>query len=699
MADDIHLPEGPLPSDAVREDAIRAAMDRYDQKSSGRVQGSSDRSRLTERNAGRRSGNRERSMGKTRILWGSTAAAALLVLAAAPMLSRHLTLPAGRGMVDALEENGIGPSASSADKPGPFPLVEAEGTKAKPEAVGRTEADAARLANAEPPPVAAPPPAAAPAKPSPPQGKMRAADAAAKMSAPEMSPPSPARQLARSDAAGAQEQEPAGGRFDRREASGFKDVSAEPVSTFSLDVDTTSYSFMRASLARNLLPPPASVRPEEFLNYFPYDYAAPKDRNEPFAVTATVAPSPWNANRQVIHVAVKGYALDAGQRPRAHLTFLIDTSGSMSGPNRLPLAKQALSMLVDTLRPDDTIGIVTYAGSAGVALEPTPASQKGRILDVIASLGSGGSTAGQAGIAAAYDLAERNFEKGALNRVVLATDGDFNVGIANPGELQDFVASKRQTGIFLSVLGFGMGNYNDSTMQALAQHGNGAAAYIDTLAEARKVLVDEATSSMFPIASDVKVQVEFNPARVSEYRLVGYEKRLLAREDFNNDKVDAGEVGSGKAVTVVYEIVPVGAPGTSDPLRYTTAAAQKASPAADELAFVKLRYKLPGSDTSALMSVPVPASGAVKSLEAAPRETRWALAVADFAEILRGGKYASGDFDRVLALAQGARGEDPYGYRAEFVQLVRAAKTALPAQQPDGVPGTPVPLMPKPAPK
>jgi Ca-activated chloride channel family protein len=694
MADDIHLPvpSGPEPSEQARARAIGAAMDRFDRKSSGRAQGLPDRTRLTGGNARRRSGNRESSMSTTKVLWGSTAAAALLILAAAPLLHRLPTQPGGwDGGI--LRERVLGRAEPSVEGDAKTRAIVPAVPKAKPEARGDVVAD---TSNVERLPAAAPPtaPVPAPTAQMRAQGQMQAEEATDKVAAPAASVAVAARPLVKSGADAAPAQEPAGGRFDRHEANGFKDTAAEPVSTFSLDVDTTSYAFMRASLGRNLLPPPASVRAEEFLNYFPYDYAAPKDRNEPFAVTATVAPSPWNADRQIVHIAVKGYALDAGQRPRAHLTFLIDTSGSMNGPNRLPLAKQALAMLVDTLRPDDTIGIVTYAGTAGVALEPTPVSQRGRILDVIASLGAGGSTAGHAGVAAAYELAERNFEKGALNRVVLATDGDFNVGISDPGDLQDFVAAKRQTGIFLSVLGFGMGNYNDSTMQALAQHGNGAAAYIDTLAEARKVLVDEATSSMFPIAKDVKVQVEFNPARVSEYRLVGYEKRLLAREDFNNDKVDAGEVGAGKVVTVLYEIVPAGAPRTTDPLRYAAPDATKAVPSTDELAFVKLRYKMPDSDTSTLMSFPVPAAGAAKSVEAAPRETRWALAVADFAEILRAGKYASPDFDRVLALAQGARGDDPYGYRAEFVQLVRAAKTARPGQQlqdDDAGPAAPAP--------
>jgi Ca-activated chloride channel family protein len=309
-------------------------------------------------------------------------------------------------------------------------------------------------------------------------------------------------------------------------------------------------------------------------------------------------------------------------------------------------------------------------------LEPTPVANKQAILSALERLSAGGSTAGAAGIAQAYALAERNFDRNGVNRVILATDGDFNVGITDEEELKSFIARKRETGIFLSVLGFGMGNYNDALMQTLAQNGNGAAAYIDTLSEARKVLVEEATSSMIPIAKDVKIQVEFNPAAVSEYRLIGYETRLLQREDFNNDRVDAGDVGSGHSVTALYEIVPVGGSGTSDALRYAPQNQAPAGPSG-EVAFVKLRYKLPQSDASQLMTTPIDGKASFDSFEAAPQEARFATAVAAFGELLRGGRHTGRfTYDDVLRLASASRGEDPFGYRSEFLQLVRAARTA-----------------------
>ena len=326
----------------------------------------------------------------------------------------------------------------------------------------------------------------------------------------------------------------------------FRSVRETPVSTFSIDVDTASYSFVRASLNRNVLPQPAAVRIEELINYFPYAYAAPASASEPFSTTVSVFPSPWSEGRKIIQIGIKGYALQAATRPRANLVFLIDTSGSMNAPNRMPLVKQSMAMLLAQLQPTDRVAIVTYAGNAGTALEPTAASEKAKILGVLERLEARGSTAGAEGIRQAYLLAEQNYDPNGVNRVILATDGDFNVGITSRDELKGFVERQRGKGIFLSILGFGMGNYNDALMQALAQNGNGAAAYIDTLNEARKVLVDEATSTLFPIAKDVKIQVEFNPATVAEYRLIGYETRLLNRDDFANDKVDAGDVGSGQ---------------------------------------------------------------------------------------------------------------------------------------------------------
>ena len=467
----------------------------------------------------------------------------------------------------------------------------------------------------------------------------------------------------------------------------FRVVREAPVSTFSIDVDTASYSFVRASLNRNVVPQPAAVRTEELVNYFPYAYEAPASPNEPFRVATAVFPSPWSEGRKVIRIGIKGYQLPPTSRPRANLVLLIDTSGSMSSPNRLPLVKQSLQMLLTQLEPTDRVAIVTYAGNADTALEPTPASEKLKIAAAIERLHAGGSTAGGEGIRRAYALADQNFDPTGVNRVILATDGDFNVGITNRDELKGYIERQRQKGIFLSVLGFGMGNYNDALMQALAQNGNGTAAYIDTINEARKVLVDEATSTLFPIAKDVKIQVEFNPAAVAEYRLIGYETRLLNRDDFNNDKVDAGEVGSGQTVTALYEIVPVGAPATVDTLRYAPVAATEPGRAANagEYAFVKIRYKLPHSDTSTLMSTPVDRAAEHARFEDAPADARFATSVAAFGEILRGGKHTGRfGYDDVIRVAQTSRGDDPFGYRSEFVQLVRAAKTAaaLQAQRP-----------------
>jgi Ca-activated chloride channel family protein len=459
----------------------------------------------------------------------------------------------------------------------------------------------------------------------------------------------------------------------------FKAVRESPVSTFSIDVDTASYSFMRASLSRNVLPQPASVRTEELINYFPYAYEASTSPDAPFRTSVAVFPSPWQEGRKLVRIGIKGYALQSTTRPSANLVFLIDTSGSMDAPNRLPLVKQSLSMLIGQLDANDRVAIVAYAGRAGTVLEPTSAADKSRILGAIQRLEAGGSTAGGEGIRQAYALAEQNFDKAGVNRVILATDGDFNVGITSRDELKGFVERERGKGIFLSVLGFGMGNYNDALMQALAQNGNGAAAYIDTLVEARKVLVEEATSTLFPIAKDVKIQVEFNPSTVAEYRLIGYETRLLNRDDFTNDKVDAGDVGSGQTVTALYEIVPVGGPRTLGDLRYGEEAQRRVEPTpkANEYAFVNIRYKLPKSDTSTLISTPVDRSVEFARFDEAPVEARFATAVAAFGEILRGGRHTGKfSYDDVLKVASAARGDDPYGYRAEFLQLVRAAKAA-----------------------
>ncbi len=460
-------------------------------------------------------------------------------------------------------------------------------------------------------------------------------------------------------------------RFTDIASNPVKQAAEEPLSTFSIDVDTSSYSFVRRSLMANVLPPKDAVRVEEMVNYFPYDYEAPTDRAQPFKADVSVMQTPWNPDTRLMRIGIRGFSMAGEARPHTNLVFLIDTSGSMEEPDKLPLLLNSFRLLLDSLSPGDTVAIVTYAGSAGTVLEPTRVSDKARILAALDGLSAGGSTAGAEGIRQAYNLAERSFDKAGVNRVILATDGDFNVGISDPRELQDFVERKRETGIYLSVLGFGEGNYNDELMQALAQNGNGNAAYIDTLGEARKVLVDEATSTLFPIANDVKIQVEFNPAAVSEYRLIGYETRLLAREDFNNDKVDAGDIGAGHTVTALYEVTPRASAGQRvDPLRYGTAETPETP--AGEYAFVKIRYKLPGETESRLISQPVTAASETVSTEAS-----FAAAVAAFGQILRGGEYTgSYSLDDVIALATANRGLDPYGYRSEFVNLVRLARSA-----------------------
>jgi Ca-activated chloride channel family protein len=473
-------------------------------------------------------------------------------------------------------------------------------------------------------------------------------------------------------------------QFEAKEVNPVKQVAAEPVSTFSIDVDSASYAFVRRALNAGRLPPKDSVRVEEMINYFPYDYPRPETSEVPFQPTVTVVPAPWKPANKLIHIGIKGYDVVPAERPRANIVLLIDVSGSMASADRLPLVKNAFRMLVDELKPDDTVGIVTYASGSGIALEPTKVSDKAKILAAIDALGAGGSTAGAAGINDAYRLAEAHFDKTGVNRIILATDGDFNVGISNKDELKGFIERKRAGGIFLSVLGVGQGNYNDSLMQTLAQNGNGTAAYADTLNEARKVLVDEASSTLFTIAKDVKIQVEFNPAAVSEYRLIGYETRALRREDFNNDKVDAGDIGSGHTVTAIYEVTPVGAPKLVDDLRYGQPGAPAAAPLPTpnpetELGFLKLRYKLPKEDVSKLISVPITPSLEKPDMGAAPEDVRFSVAAAAFGQILRGQPYVGGyGFDDVLKLAQTARGQDAFGYRAEFLNLVRLAKSARP---------------------
>ncbi len=472
-------------------------------------------------------------------------------------------------------------------------------------------------------------------------------------------------------------------QFEDFEINPIKLVAEEPVSTFSVDVDTASYSFVRRQLNHGVLPQKDAVRIEELVNYFDYNYPMPETKEQPFKATVAITPSPWAEGKKLMHIGIKGYEIQ-GEKPRSNLVFLLDVSGSMNSPDKLPLVKNSMKMLLDSLNPDDTIAIAVYAGAAGTVLEPTKASERSKIMGALDRLSAGGSTAGAAGINLAYQLAEQNFDKKAVNRVILATDGDFNVSITNHEELKDFVERKRETGVFLSVLGFGQGNYNDQMMQDLAQNGNGVAAYIDSLNEARKVLVEEASSTLFPIAKDVKIQIEFNPEAVAEYRLVGYETRHLNREDFNNDKVDAGDIGAGHTVTAIYEITPAGSETLSvDPLRYGAAEKHKAdTDFSGEYAFLKIRYKLPDEDKSNLITTPVTQSKhefGEESDAAHPlvNETGFATAVASFAQLLKGGQYTGKmTYDDVIALANDTKGKDEFGYRAEFVQLVRLAKSA-----------------------
>ena len=455
-------------------------------------------------------------------------------------------------------------------------------------------------------------------------------------------------------------------------------VAEQPVSTFSVDVDTASYAYVRGQLAGGRLPVAGAVRVEEMVNYFPYKYAAPELRTRPFAVSTEVMPSPWKAGNQLLHIGVRGYDIPAPERPPANVVLLIDVSGSMNGRDRLGVLQQGFHLFAEQLRDVDRVAIVTYANGTKVVLEPTSGRDKGKIVAAIDALRAAGATAGGDGLRQAYAMAERHFDAKAVNRVVLATDGDFNLGITDPKQLEQFIVDKRKTGVYLSILGVGSSNLNDALMQRLAQSGNGNAAYIDSLLEARKAMSEELGSTMFPIANDVKMQVEFNPAEVAAYRLVGYETRMLARQDFKDDKVDAGDMGAGHTVTAIYEITPASAAANLvDPLRYATQAQTKpAAVKAGELAFVKVRYKLPGEAASQLVEHAVSSAAARTSIDAVPEDQRFAVAVAAFAQRLRGEpQLADYRYADIAKLANGARGADTEGYRAEFVKLVRTAET------------------------
>jgi len=449
-------------------------------------------------------------------------------------------------------------------------------------------------------------------------------------------------------------------------------TSEEPVSTFSIDVDTGSYSNVRRMLTEGVRPPTDAVRAEEFVNYFDYNHPAPASREIPFRVTTELAPAPWNSKRQLLMIGIKGYDVPKAEIPPANLVFLIDTSGSMQDPDKLPLVKDALRQLVKQLRPQDRVSMVVYAGSAGLVLPPTSGARRDDILGALDRLEAGGSTNGGDGIRLAYSMAKQAYIKGGVNRVILATDGDFNVGTVDDNALETLVADQRKSGIALTTLGFGQGNYNDELAEKLADVGDGNHAYIDTPMEARKVLVQEMGSTLLTIAKDVKIQIEFNPAVAAEYRLIGYENRVLNREDFANDKVDAGDIGAGHEVTALYEITPAGSGADRlPPLRYGQGDKTANAGDAKELAHLRLRYKRPGEDTSRLIQTPILRS----QLAATPSESlRFATAVAAFADALRGGKQiGQWSWNDIAAMAKRSLGTDPWGQRKEFVELVEQA--------------------------
>ena len=458
--------------------------------------------------------------------------------------------------------------------------------------------------------------------------------------------------------------------------NGVRLVAEAPVSTFSIDVDTGSYSNVRRMLNNGQLPVHDAVRVEELINYFSYDYPLPQNSKQPFAVTTEAGVTPWNPATRLIHIGIRGYDTASDSLPASNLVFLVDVSGSMKSPDKLGLLKSALKLLSRQMRDQDRIAIVVYAGASGIVLEPVAGNETARISQALDDLSAGGRTNGAAGIRTAYRLAEQSFIKDGINRVILATDGDFNVGTVSFEALKDLIEDERRSGISLTTLGFGTGNYNDHLMEQLADAGNGNYAYIDTLNEAQKVLVDEMSSTLNTIASDVKIQVEFNPAVVAEYRLIGYENRALNREDFNNDRVDAGDIGAGHTVTALYEISLVGSNGGYiDPLRYSRGSTQSRQHK-DEIAMLRLRYKQPASTESRLIEQPIRVADIGNDLGRSSERYRFAAAVAGFGQLLRGGKF-TGDYryDDVLDLARGARGSDTFGYRGEFLSLVNLARS------------------------
>ncbi|MBS0563882.1 MAG: VWA domain-containing protein [Proteobacteria bacterium] len=641
----------PAADPAARAEALARAMRKFDERAEGAQETAAAPRPMSDRpgRAGFLTGVRTMLARLTaRPALAATASAAALiagVLVLQPSLVRRPVAPA--------------PVAEPVTEPVAKVAPKAEAKADAPAAKGFADALQSRM------------PTAAPAAEASAQSTDSAAGRAA-MAAPPPAAPAPA------DAGAVYEPAPDLARavpvpgteaFANADANPVRIVAEAPVSTFSIDVDTASYAVVRSSLNAGALPPPDAVRVEEMVNYFPYSYPAPKAGEAPFKAAVSLFQTPWNKDTEILRIGLQGALPAIADRPPLNLVFLIDTSGSMEDANKLPLLQKSLGLMLGQLRPEDRVAIVTYAGSAGLVLEPTPASDRAAILGALDRLQAGGSTAGQEGLQHAYQVAEGMAAKGRIGRILLATDGDFNVGLSDPEELKRFIAGKRDSGIYLSVLGFGRGNLDDATMQALAQNGNGTAAYIDTLAEAQKVLADQLTGALFPIADDVKIQVEFNPAAVAEYRLVGYETRALRREDFNNDRVDAGEIGAGTQVTALYEVTPVGSKAQlSDPLRYGPA---PVTGDAAELGFLRLRYKAPGTQASRLIETPIPTA-----TTAPDDDARFAAAIAGFGQLLRGGTYLGRwGWADAIALAEGARGEDPFGYRAEAVQLMRLAQS------------------------
>lgn len=454
----------------------------------------------------------------------------------------------------------------------------------------------------------------------------------------------------------------------------FHSPMNDPLSTFSIDVDAASYSNVRRFLNNGQQPPIDAVRIEEMINYFTYEYEEP-NQDQPFSINTEVGEAPWNSEHKIVHIGLQGRHVSLENLPPSNIVFLLDVSGSMNAANKLPLLKSAFKMLINQMREEDKVSIVVYAGAAGVVLEPTSGANKKQILEALNSLQAGGSTAGGAGIQLAYKLARENFVSEGNNRVVLATDGDFNIGASSDSEMQRLIEKERESGVFLTVLGFGMGNYKDSKMEVLADKGNGNYAYIDNLLEAKKVLVNEFGGTMFTIAKDVKIQVEFNPALVQEYRLIGYENRILQKEDFNNDKKDAGELGAGHTVTALYEIIPVSSNGFQkvDPLKYQTNKSESKGGYKGELLTVKLRYKKPDGQKSVLLSDVVKDND--RQLDRTSDNFRWSASVAEFGMLLRDSEFkGNASYQQVIALAKGAQGKDKEGYRAEFIKMINAGE-------------------------